>query len=154
MGDLDSRPLITLNAQKDMMRSFPPCKAKGADPNLCVSFADHPEEINVSAIDWTEGAAAIVVMAEMPCSSAFGGISCQVLGFEIEVSSGRILRRMEARESARRWQKGIAWKIHVPDPPEYGSKAVCTGNLGTGMHNPFRVEFLKASRPDSLWRER
>jgi hypothetical protein len=120
VGDPDSRSLNVLDAQKDMMRSFPPCKAKDADPNLCASFAEHPEEINVSAIDWTEGSSAIVVMAEMPCSSAFGGIWCQVLGYEIEVSNGRILRRMEAREFARRWQQSMAWKFRVPDPPEYG----------------------------------
>jgi hypothetical protein len=119
LGDSDSTLLGVIAAQRDMMKSFPPCRAKGADPKLCRQFAEHPEEINVSAIDWTQGSSVVVVMAEMPCSSAFGGIMCQVLGYEVEVSSGKVLRRMEAREFARRWQHSMAFKFHVPDPPEY-----------------------------------
>jgi hypothetical protein len=119
LGDYDSRLLNVIAAQWDMMKTFPPCRAKGADPSLCSRFAEHPEEINVSAIDWTHGASAIAVMAEMPCSSAFGGIQCQVLGYEVEVSSGEILRRMDAREFAQRWQHSMAFKFHVPSPPVY-----------------------------------
>ena len=119
VGESDSEPLNVFPVQVDMMKSFPPCKAKNADAKLCSSFSEHPEEIDVSAIDWTDGSSTVVVMAEMPCSSAFGGIMCQVLGYEVEASSGRILRRMEAREFARRWQHSMAWKFHVPDPPAY-----------------------------------
>jgi hypothetical protein len=119
LGDVDRHPLNVLAAQKDMMESFPPCRAKGADAKLCAAFAEHPEEINVNAVDWTRGSSAIAVMAEMPCSSAFGGILCQVLGYEVEVSSGRILSRMNAREFAHRWQHSMAWKFEDPGPPEY-----------------------------------
>lgn len=126
VGEPDSRPLKVIAAQRDMMQSFPPCKATGADPNLCASFAEHPEEINVSAIDWNEDASAVVVMAEMPCSSAYGGIWCQVKGYEIEVSSGKVLRTMGAREFARRWQHSMAFKFHIPDPPRYGPQAKST----------------------------
>jgi hypothetical protein len=119
VGDSDSRLLDLIAAQRDMVQTFPPCRAKGADLKACRQIAGDPEDIDVSAIDWTQGSSAIVVMAEMPCSSRFGGLMCQVLGYEVEVSSGKILRRMEAREFARRWQHSMAFKFHVPDPPEY-----------------------------------
>lgn len=44
---------------------------------------------------------------------------CQVLGYEIEVPSGRILRRMQPKEFARRWQHSMAWKFNDPGPPEF-----------------------------------
>lgn len=119
LGEADSHPLNVLPARSDMLQSFPPCKAADADPKDCALLAEQPEWINFSALAWTRGASAVVVMAEMPCSSRFGGIMCQVLGYEIEASSGRILRRMQAKEFARRWQHSMAWKFHVPDPPEY-----------------------------------
>jgi hypothetical protein len=106
-------------AQKDMVVSFPPCKAKDADPRCCASLTIHPEEINVAAVDWTRGSAAIVVMGEMPCSSRFGGIMCQVQGYEVGIPSGKILRRMNPKEFATRWQHSMAWKFHDPGPPEY-----------------------------------
>ncbi len=48
-----------------------------------------------------------------------GGIDCQVLGYEIEVPSGKILRRMESKEFARRWQHSMAWKFEDPGPAEF-----------------------------------
>lgn len=44
---------------------------------------------------------------------------CQVAGFELAVTSGRILRRMTAREVKERWQSKAAWDIRIPDPPEF-----------------------------------
>src|SRR5215831_13491281 len=59
-------------AQQDMLEHFPPCRAKDADPEDCAWLASHGEAVNVAAVDWTRGSSAIVVMAEMPCSSRFG----------------------------------------------------------------------------------
>jgi hypothetical protein len=70
----------------------------------------------------------MVVMTEIPCSSRFGGIMCQILGYEIEVPSGEILRRMEPKEFERRWQHSMAWKFWIPDPPELRTKARSTSN--------------------------
>jgi len=122
VGEADSRPLDVIAAQRDMVQSFPLCKATDAAPEDCASLAEHPEEINVAAIEWTRGASAVVVMAEMPCSSRFGGVMCQVKGYEIEASSGKILRAMEAKEFAHRWQRSMAFKFHVPEPAEYRPK--------------------------------
>jgi hypothetical protein len=122
IGDPNGIPLNLIAAQRDMVKTFPPCEAKDAEPKACADLAEHPEEINVDAIDWTQGSSAIVVMAEMPCSSRYGGIWCQVLGYEVDVSTGKILRRMEAREFAQRWQHSMAWKFHVPAPPVYETK--------------------------------
>jgi hypothetical protein len=57
-------------------------------------------------------------MAEMNESSIVGGILSQVLGYEVEIPSGKILRRMEAKEFAELWQHSMAWKFEIPDPPE------------------------------------
>jgi hypothetical protein len=113
---------ITRDVVQDMARSFPPCEAK--DPiNICAELAADPDGyIGVSALDWIHDSSEIVVMAEVPCSSSMGGIMCQVLGYEVQVPSGKILRRMEAKEFARRWQHSMAWKFEDIGPPEFQTK--------------------------------
>jgi len=111
---------VTGEVEKDMARSFPPCRAKYYHPDNCAHLAAHPHEyIGVLGLDWVGGSSGIVVMAEVPCSSYFGGIMCQVLGYEVEVPSGKILKRMEPKEFKRLWQKSMAWKFRIPDAPEY-----------------------------------
>jgi len=58
-------------------------------------------------------------MAEVPCSSSYGGIMCQVMGYEIEVPTGRILKRIDSKHLKSDWQPSMAFDFHVPDPPEY-----------------------------------
>lgn len=110
---------ITRDVVQDMVRSFPPCEAK--DPiNICAELAADPDGyIGVSTLDWIRGSSEVVVMAEVPCSSSMGGIMCQVLGYEVEVPSGKIVRRMEAKEFAKRWQHSMAWKFEDIGPPEF-----------------------------------
>ena len=48
-------------------------------------------------IDWIHGSSGVVVMAEVPCSTYMGGVMCQVLGYELSMPSGKIVRRMEPR---------------------------------------------------------
>lgn len=64
-------------------------------------------------------ASTILVMAEIPCDSLFGGIACQVKGYELEVPTGRILRRLDPKELNFEWQKSMAWNFRIPDPPRY-----------------------------------
>jgi hypothetical protein len=109
---------ITPVAQKDMLRLFPPCKAMYLDSQTCKSDEDDPE-YNMSAIDWLADSSAILVMAEVPCSSSYGGIMCQVMGYELEVPTGKILKRIDAKHLKLDWQRSMAWKFRVPDPPEY-----------------------------------
>jgi hypothetical protein len=111
---------VTENAQRDMVVSFPPCKAAQRDAKVCARIAKDPE-YNVSGLEWMEGSESVIVMAEVPCSSFYGGIMCQVLGYRLQVPSGKILERMTAHELKRRWQKSMAWPMNIPDPASYGA---------------------------------
>ena len=123
---LNSSGLTRINparpALRDMVRSFPPCRALNATDE-CHDIVSHPSDwIGIAGIAWVKDSSAIVVMAEMNESSRVGGILGQVLGYEIEIPTSKILRRMEAKEFAQRWQPSMAWKFHIPDPPEYADK--------------------------------
>jgi hypothetical protein len=117
---LNGRGLMTTAladaAQRDMVRTFPPCKANGLNRSECQRITRNPE-FNMSAIAWTRNAGAIIVVAEVPCSSTYGGIMCQVMGYELEIPTGRILTRMTADELKRRYQSRMAWSLRIPDPP-------------------------------------
>ena len=108
---------ITDKAQMNMVESFPPCRAWRIDRN-CDEVAKNPE-YNMSGLAWTLDSSAIYVVAEVPCSSSYGGIMCQALGYELAVPDGRILSRLSAREAKKQWGKYAAWTIRVPDPPRY-----------------------------------
>jgi hypothetical protein len=110
---------ISAAAQGDMVASFPPCKAYNRDEATCTRIAAHPE-YNMSGIAWIADSSAINVFAEVPCSSSYGGIMCQVLGYQLSASDGRILKRFKPAEMRQQWQKSMAWKMRVPDPPECG----------------------------------
>ena len=109
---------LTATAQRDMVSLFPPCWADGLTDADCRVIVKNPE-FNMSVIAWTSDAKAVVVFAEVPCSSSFGGIMCQVMGYELEVPSGRILARMNARELKRRYQAQMAWPMRFPEEPLY-----------------------------------
>jgi hypothetical protein len=107
---------ITAAAQRDMVQTFPPCKAAGLDHADCQRMAKNPQ-FNMSAVAWTRDSAALVVFAEVPCSSIFGGIMCQVMGYELDATTGRILTRMTAPELKRRYQAHLAWEMRIPEKP-------------------------------------
>ncbi len=111
---------VTEAAQTDMVRRFPPCKALNRDESTCVEIARHPE-FNMSGLAWARGSSAIIVMAEVPCSSSYGGIMCQVQGYELNVPDGTIVMRMTARQLKAQWQRSMAWDMRIPEPPEYGA---------------------------------
>jgi len=110
---------VTEQAQRDMVASFPPCKAANRDDGICKETTEHPD-FNMSGLDWIKGSTAIVVFAEVPPTSSYGGILGQVLGYELEIPTGKILQRMQVKEFKRVWQPSAAWDIHVPDAPAYG----------------------------------
>lgn len=109
---------VTASAQRDMVAMFPPCKAAHRDVAFCKQVEKNPQ-YNMSGLDLVDGSARIIVFAEVIPSSGYGGIMGQVLGYELEVPSGRILMRMTAKETKERWQSQAAWNIHIPDPPVY-----------------------------------
>jgi hypothetical protein len=47
---------------------------------------------------------------------------CEVLGYELEVPRGKILRRMASKEFAKRWKHLTAWKFEDPGPAEFETK--------------------------------
>jgi len=79
---------------------------------------DH-EYYNMSGVDWLQDSSGVVVMSEVPPTSRYGGIMGQVMGYELEVPSGKILQRLDAKRFKMKWQKSMAWKFRVPGPPEY-----------------------------------
>ena len=109
---------ITRRAQNDMVRQLPPCKAFNRDPIECHDFERDPQ-FNMAVIAWTRNSAAVIVMAEVPCTSTYGGIMCAVKEYEIALD-GTILDRMSATQLKARWQHAMAWNLRVPDPPSYG----------------------------------
>ena len=110
---------IDLKVQRDMVKSFPPCKAFNRDDKDCLKTTGDPE-FNVAGITWSNNGSTLIVMAEVPCTSYYGGIMCQVEGYEIDVPNGAIIRRMTARELKSCWQGSMAWKLRIPEPPRYG----------------------------------
>jgi hypothetical protein len=110
---------ITEAAQHDMVRRFPPCKAANREEEICRPVERHPH-FNMSAITWTRDSRAVVVMAEVPSSSSYGGIMGQVEGYEIDSVSGRILKRLSATQFKARWQSKMAFTMTIPPPAVYG----------------------------------
>jgi hypothetical protein len=124
---------VTEEAQLDMLKEFPPCKAaypnagdavgckkiSRPDEETCVQEeAESSPEYNMTGIDWVNGSV-VLVMAEIPCSTSYGAIMCQVMGYELQVPTGQILKRVDARQMKLRWQKSMAWNFRIPDPPRY-----------------------------------
>jgi hypothetical protein len=111
---------VVHDVQRDMVATFPPCKADGLDENECRRIERNPE-INVSGLAWTDDSSAIVIFAEVPCSSSYGGIMCQVRGYSVNASDGRIVQALSAKEMKRDRQGRMAWNMHIPHAPIFKS---------------------------------
>ena len=103
---------------EDMLRRFPPCRATHADKDLCKQISAHEDYLNFAAVDWS-GDHTVVVMGEVPPSGSLGGIMGQVMGYEVELPSGKIERTMTAREFKARWQHSMPWRFTIPESPEW-----------------------------------
>jgi hypothetical protein len=114
------KSIITERAQRDMVVHFPPCKVQNRDAQACHKIAANPQ-YNMSGIAWADNSSAVDVFAEIPCSSSYGGIMCQVLGYELRVPDGRILQRLTASQVKHSWQPQMGWDMKIPDPVIYGS---------------------------------
>lgn len=109
---------ITHDVEQDVVKTFPPCKALFIDPTTCRKIEQHPD-YNMTAITWTKDSSALVVLAQVPCTSNYGGISCQSMGYEVEVPSGKILKRIPPPEFKKDYQKFMEQKYDVPIPAQY-----------------------------------
>jgi hypothetical protein len=119
LDDAQLRPLdVTRQVEQDMVKSYPPCKALYLDAASCRKIEQNPE-YNLTAIDWVDDSSAMVVMAEVPCTSNYGGIMCQAMGYEVEVPSGKILVRMTPAEFKVKWQKSMAQRLRIPEKAQY-----------------------------------
>jgi len=113
---------ITQAAQRNMVKAFPPCDAIYLDSQECTEIEKDPG-YNMSGIDWVDGSSTLLVMAEVPCAGSYGGIMCQAMGYEVAVPTGSILKTLDAKTLKFYWQKSMAFKFTVPDPPRYRSKS-------------------------------
>jgi hypothetical protein len=109
---------VTHLVAQDMVKTFPPCQALFIDPDVCRKIEANPD-YNLTAITWTKDSSALVVLAQVPCTSNFGGISCQSMGYEVEVPSGIILKRIAPAEFRKEYQKFLEQKYEIPEPPQY-----------------------------------
>jgi hypothetical protein len=112
---------VTHLAQADMLKTFPPCRASELDHEFCRSFKKEPE-FNMSGIDWAGDSSALIVMAEVPEGGGMGGIKGQVMGYKLDAANGTIIQRIPARRFKHDWQPSLAFRFHIPDPPEYCEK--------------------------------
>lgn len=109
---------VTHDLEPDMVKTFPPCRALFIDPAACRKIETHPE-FNMTAITWSGKSSSLIVLAQVPCTSDFGGISCQSMGYEVEVPSGKILRRIPPPEFKKNYQKFMEQPYEVPIPAQY-----------------------------------
>jgi hypothetical protein len=109
---------VTGQAEQDMVKSFPPCKALYLDQATCRKMEASPE-YNLTAVEWADDSSALVVMVQVPCTSNFGGIMCQMLGYELSVPSGKILKRMLPAEFKSGWQKSMVQRLVIPEAAQY-----------------------------------
>lgn len=119
LDDTQLRPVdITHLVERDMVRTFPPCQALFLDQSTCRKIEARPE-YNMTAITWLDDSAAIVILAQVPCTSNYGGISCQSMGYEVEVPSGKIRKQLPPAEFKKQYQKFLEQKYEIPIPPQY-----------------------------------
>ncbi len=113
-----------------MVKSFPPCQALFLDQATCRKIEADPE-YNMTAIAWSEDSSAIVILAQVPCTSNFGGISCQSMGYEVEVPERQNLKQLQPPEFKKQYQKFMEQKYEVPIAPQYDapSRVILKGPL-------------------------
>lgn len=100
----------TVQPGQDMARRFRPYCDRYVGTMSCSLGAEDP---NFAVIAWADSHT-LVLMSEVPCDTLWGGIMCQVMGYEVELPSGRIIRAMTAREFKTRWQHSMAWNFTIP----------------------------------------
>ncbi len=109
---------VTRQVEQDMVKTYPPCKALYLDEASCRKLERDPG-YNLTAIDWVDDSSVLVVLAQVPCTSNYGGIMCQAMGYEVEVPSGKILKRMTPAEFKAEWQKNMVQRFRIPELPQY-----------------------------------
>jgi hypothetical protein len=100
--------------QQEMVSKYPPCVGMtNPDVQFCNSIRDG-SGYNYATFAWTAAHTA-VIMGEVTPTGDFGRNLGQIRGYEFNVSSGKILRTMNAKEFQLRWQHRMAWKLQIPE---------------------------------------
>jgi hypothetical protein len=81
----------------DIARIYPPCvpyrgfqSCSGAERS---GMAQDHDWVNVAGMKWMDGSNTLLVVGDVPPSSGYGANMAKWLGYEIEIPSGKILRR-------------------------------------------------------------
>lgn len=94
--------------QESFARRFPPCLG---DPAPCAANRNG-EDYNYLTVAWA-AAHTVVLMAEVPPSSSWGENMGEVWGYEVNVSTGRVVREMPPASFKRRWQSHLGWDLRL-----------------------------------------
>jgi hypothetical protein len=106
--DLDA----TLQPGKDMARRLAPYCDRYVGKLSCNANLG-ADDFNFAAVAWADNRT-LVIMSEVPCDTNQGGIMCQVMGYEVDLPSGKIVRAMTPQEFKSRWQHSMAWNFRIP----------------------------------------
>jgi hypothetical protein len=93
---------ISQEVRGDFARRFPPCLGETATCSTR-KLARDLSWVNVAAIHWIGDSGKLLVVAQMPCSPAYGKNQCAHEGYEVEVPTGKILARYGKEAFAKRW---------------------------------------------------
>jgi len=86
----------------DFARRYPPCLGETATCSAR-KLARDLSWINVAAIRWLDDSRKLLVVAQVPCSPAYGKNQCAYEGYEVEVPTGKILARYGKEAFAKKW---------------------------------------------------
>ncbi len=91
----------------DIAKTYPPCvPAEGiqscSKEEERVMLQNH-DWVNVAGMKWMSTSNSLLVVGNVPDSSRYGANMTKWWGYEIEVPSGKILRRYSRREFRSRW---------------------------------------------------
>ncbi|MBI2678673.1 MAG: hypothetical protein HYX28_07805 [Candidatus Koribacter versatilis] len=103
-------------ARRDIADRFVICRSKWS-PDACGGYGPEGDWVNVMPLAWVD-AKTLLVFAEVPSSSRFGGMMGQVMGYEVALPSGKIKKSYTARELKRCCTRYMGWKYRVPEAPE------------------------------------
>lgn len=93
---------ISHDVRADFAQRHPPCLGETA---TCSSkkLAKDLSWVNVAALHWLGDSTKLLVIAQMPCSPAYGKNQCKYEGYAVEVPTGKILAHYTKDAFVRKW---------------------------------------------------
>jgi hypothetical protein len=113
---------VSQEVRADFARRFTPCIGETATCSAR-KLAKDLSWINVAAIKWLGDSNKLLVVAQMPCSPAYGKNQCAHEGYEVEVPTGKILASYGKQIFQQRWGRYCGkWMEKVPGIVELPSR--------------------------------